>query len=49
MQFLRDSVNKEELFAFLTSKVAAYNWPEGKTVYMTSGFYYDNILIISFI
>ncbi|KAK3750309.1 hypothetical protein QZH41_001768 [Actinostola sp. cb2023] len=37
MQFLRDSVNKEELFAFLTSKVAAYNWPEGKTVYVTSG------------
>lgn len=30
MQFLRDSVNKEELFAFLTNKVAEYNWPENK-------------------
>ena len=38
MQFLRDSVNKEELFAFLTNKVAEYNWPENKTVYITSGF-----------
>ena len=49
MQFLGDSVNKEELFAFLTSKAAAYNWPDWKTVYVTSGFYYDNILIMSFI
>ena len=38
MQFLRDSVNKEEPFAFLTNKVAEYNWPENKTVYITSGF-----------
>lgn len=41
MQFLRDSLNKEELFKFLTSKVAAFTWPEMKTVYMTSGCYYD--------
>ena len=37
MQFLRDSVNKE-LFTFLTNKVAECNWPENKTVYITSGF-----------
>ena len=37
IEFLRDSANKEELFAFLTSKVAAYTWPDRKTVYVTSG------------
>ncbi|CAB3996630.1 Hypothetical predicted protein [Paramuricea clavata] len=36
IQFLCDSANKQELFAFLTSKVAAYTWPETKTVYRTS-------------
>ena len=45
MQFLRDSVNKEELFAFLTNKVAEYNWPENKRVYITSGFQNFDILI----
>ena len=34
MKFLRDSANKEELFAFLSAKVAEHDWPEGKT---TSG------------
>ena len=50
MQFLRDSVNKEELymFAFLTNKVAEYSWPENKTVYITSGFYHENIIITSY-
>ena len=45
---LRDSANREELLAFLTNKVAEYNWPENKTVYMTSGFHYDNNFIILF-
>ena len=34
--FLRESVNKQELFQFLTSKVAAHNWPEEKTLCVTS-------------
>ena len=37
MDFLRDSVNKKELFAFLTSKVAQFSWPPAKAVYVTSG------------
>ena len=37
MDFLRDSVNKKELFAFLTSKVAQFSWPPAKPVYVTSG------------
>ena len=37
MDFLRDSVNKKELFAFLTSKVAQFSWPPAKSVYVTSG------------
>ena len=37
MDFLRDSVNKKELFAFLTSKVARLSWPPAKAVYVTSG------------
>ena len=37
MDFLRDSVNKKELFAFLTSKVAQFTWPPAKAVYVTSG------------
>lgn len=40
IQFLHDSANKEELFALLTSKVAAYTWPERKTVYVTSGLHW---------
>ena len=49
MQFLRDSVNKEELFAFLTNKVAEHNWPENKAIYITSGFCRDDVVIILFI
>ena len=37
MDFFRESVNKKELFAFLTSKVAQFNWPPAKAVYVTSG------------
>ena len=37
MYFLRDSVNKKELFAFLTSKVAQFSWPPAIAVYVTSG------------
>ena len=37
MDFLRDSVNKKELFAFLTSKDAQFSWPPAKAVYVTSG------------
>ena len=37
MDFLRDSVNKQELFQFLTSKVAVHNWPEEKIVCITLG------------
>ena len=37
MDFLRDSGNKKELFAFLTSKVAQFSWPPAKAVYVTSG------------
>ena len=35
--FLRDSTNKEELFAFLTQKVSTHRFPENKEVYITSG------------
>ena len=45
MQFLRDSVNKEELFAFLTNKVAEHNWPVNKAIYITSGFCRDDIVV----
>jgi len=37
MEFLRDSENKKELFAFLSSKVAHFSWPAEKTVFITSG------------
>lgn len=39
IDFLRDSVNKQELFQFLTSKVAVHNWSEEKIVCITSGKY----------
>lgn len=48
VKFLRDSANKEELFQFLTSKVAVYNWPEGRSVYITSGFNTICMFIILF-
>lgn len=37
MDLLRDSQIKEELFEFLTSKVAEYPWPEAKAAYIPSG------------
>ncbi len=35
--FLRDPVNKTELFAFLTGVVDACDYPNEKEVYITSG------------
>ena len=35
--FLRDTMNKTELFDFLTEKVATYKFSDGKQVYITSG------------
>ena len=37
MDFLRDSMNKKELFAFLSSKVVEFNWQPDKAIYVTSG------------
>ena len=37
MDFLRNSANKKELFALLTSKVEEFIWPSDKNVYVTSG------------
>ncbi len=34
MDFLRDSDNKKELFAFITSKVAEFTFQPGKAVYI---------------
>ena len=37
MDFLRDESNKQELFAFLSSKIVAYDeYSEGKKVHDTS-------------
>ena len=36
MDFLRDLINKKELFAFLTSKLREFYWPHGKEVFVTS-------------
>jgi hypothetical protein len=35
MDFLRDSMNKKELFAFLSTKVTEFNWSPDKAVYVT--------------
>ena len=35
--FLCDSNNKSELFAFLTSKISQFIFPSNKAVYVTSG------------
>jgi hypothetical protein len=43
MSFLCDPLNKEELFHFLSLKVAGHNWPEWKTVHITSG---KNVIIM---
>lgn len=37
MMFLRDPDNKSELFSFLTSKVAQFQWPNDRALYITSG------------
>ena len=37
MNFLHDSKNKEELFVFLTNKVAEATFPPDSLVYVTSG------------
>lgn len=37
LEFLRDPLNKSELFAFLTSKVEEHPWPIDSTVVITSG------------
>ena len=37
MAFLRDPMNKKELFAFLTSRIEEFHWPPDKTLYVTSG------------
>lgn len=37
MMFLRDTVNKSELFSFLSMKVERFHWPLDRTVYITSG------------
>ncbi len=37
MDFLCDSKNKEELFAFLTTKISESAFPPGNIVYVTSG------------
>ena len=37
VDFLRDPNNKSELFALLTSKVASFDFPPNKAVYVTSG------------
>ncbi|KAK1893790.1 putative pseudouridine transporter, partial [Dissostichus eleginoides] len=34
--FLRDPMNKQELFTFLSSKIASIAWPVGKQVFITS-------------
>ena len=37
LDFLRDPLNKEELFTFLTKKIEEFSWPPDKAVYVTSG------------
>ncbi len=37
IDFLRDSKNKEEPFSFLSTKVAEYDFPPSKSVFVTSG------------
>ncbi len=34
---ISDPMNKEELFAFLTSRIEEFSWPPDKAVYVTSG------------
>ncbi|CAB3981604.1 Hypothetical predicted protein, partial [Paramuricea clavata] len=44
MDFLHDSTNKKELFAFLTTKVEQFNCPASTAMYVTSG---QSVLSIS--
>jgi hypothetical protein len=37
MSSLRDPDNKTELFSFLATKVAGFQWPLDRSVYITSG------------
>ena len=37
--FLRDCLNKQELFAFLTNKMASTERPEGKQLFATAGLF----------
>ena len=37
MGFLRDEKNKQELFQFLSSKIAAFHYTSNKQVYVTEG------------
>ena len=39
MSFLHDPLNREELFYFLSLKVAIHSWPERKTMHVASGKY----------
>lgn len=41
IQFHRDSVNKHELFAFLTDKAVEYLWSERNELYVTEGTYFS--------
>ncbi len=36
-EFLRDPTNKEELFAFLSNRIAKVDCPENKEIIVTSG------------
>jgi len=35
--YLRDDKNKQELFHFLSTKIAAFSYPEEKKVFATQG------------
>ncbi|KAJ8353418.1 hypothetical protein SKAU_G00209850 [Synaphobranchus kaupii] len=37
MDFLRDPINKKELFDFLTSRIEEFSWPPTKALHVTSG------------
>ena len=43
IDFLCDTKNKKELFAFLTSKAAGIIWPQNESVYITSGQYIESL------
>lgn len=39
IKFLRDPDNKTKLFSFLSDKVASFDWPTDKSMYITSGLF----------